>query len=272
VKILRDLLVPILKRDWISCLKDRERLLRRVAMLTMTKLSNWSRKTLKEYRFFYDKNAIPEYPTSRFTGSDIRVRDDSYSAAHVAVSVEGPGYTHPDYLAMEIASSLFSKWDLTQGGPIITPNNRLDAKWFQSIQPFNLAYRDTALWGTYFVGDRMKLEGGLHGLFTEWRHFCTKITNNEIQKGKNVLLNKLISQREGGVNNVNSLATDVLRYGRRVTLEELEEQIKQVDKHKVRQVSEQYIWDRDPAVSAFGPIEQLEGYEWMKMLTSSPLW
>ena len=54
----------------------------------------------------FDKNDIPSLPGKRYTGSDIRVRDDSMSCAHIAFAIQGPGYNSPDYLAMEIASSV----------------------------------------------------------------------------------------------------------------------------------------------------------------------
>lgn len=54
----------------------------------------------------YDKSGIPDFPASRYTGSDIRVRDDSMNCAHVAFAVEGPGYNNPDFVAMDIASSV----------------------------------------------------------------------------------------------------------------------------------------------------------------------
>jgi len=155
---------------------------------------------------------------------------------------------------------------------MLTPNLRMDPLVFESFQPFNLSYRETALWGTYFVGDRMKLEPGLESILHEWRHLCKAVTNNELQKGKNALLTKLISEREGNINNANSIASDILRFGRRVTLEEWQTKINQVDKYKVHQVAENYIWDRCPAISALGPVEQLSTYDFLRMYMSSYIW
>lgn len=54
----------------------------------------------------YEKNAIPSLPEIRYTGSDIRVRDDSMNCAQVALAVEAPGYSDPNFVAFEIASSV----------------------------------------------------------------------------------------------------------------------------------------------------------------------
>lgn len=56
----------------------------------------------------YDKNGIPDSPIAHYTGSDIRVRDDSMDSSHVAFALEGPGYNHPDYVAMKVASSVWA--------------------------------------------------------------------------------------------------------------------------------------------------------------------
>jgi len=65
-----------------------------------------TQQSFKGVKVNYEKNAIPDHPSSRFTGSDLRVRDDSMNNAHVAIAVEGPGYSNPDFIAMEIASSV----------------------------------------------------------------------------------------------------------------------------------------------------------------------
>lgn len=54
----------------------------------------------------YELNDVPGFPVNRYTGSDIRVRDDSMNCAHVALAIEGPGYNHPDSLVMDIATSV----------------------------------------------------------------------------------------------------------------------------------------------------------------------
>lgn len=63
-------------------------------------------KSLAGMKIDFEKNAIPSFPKSRYTGSDIRVRDDSMNCAHVAFAIEGPGYNDPDFVAMEIAANV----------------------------------------------------------------------------------------------------------------------------------------------------------------------
>ena len=47
----------------------------------------------------------------RFTGSEIRVRDDDIRLAHIAVSVEGTSWSDADTIPLMVASTLIGSWD-----------------------------------------------------------------------------------------------------------------------------------------------------------------
>ncbi|KAJ2346615.1 Mitochondrial-processing peptidase subunit beta, partial [Coemansia sp. RSA 2671] len=53
----------------------------------------------------------------RFWGSDLRVRNDDIPQAHIALAVEGVGWTHPDYFSMLTLQSLIGNWDRSLGAP-----------------------------------------------------------------------------------------------------------------------------------------------------------
>lgn len=165
---------------------------------------------------------------------------------------------------------MLGNWDLTRGGNVSSNIGAICARdhLAQSFQSFNLAYKDTALWGAYFVGERMKQEDLLEQLLYQWKRLCTEVTNNELGMGKNALLTKLYSQREGSIKNAASIASDILRFGRRMSLEEWQSKIRQVDSAKMHSVAENYILDRCPSVSALGPVENLPHYENIRMKMS----
>lgn len=54
----------------------------------------------------YDSSQVPELKSCRFTGSDIRVRDDSMPLAHVAIAVEGAGWANPDNIPLMVANTV----------------------------------------------------------------------------------------------------------------------------------------------------------------------
>merc|ERR1712227_1038122 len=61
-------------------------------------------------------NEIPIDQHCRYTGSDVRVRDDSMPFAHVALAVEGAGWTNPDNIPLMVANTLIGNWDRSMGG------------------------------------------------------------------------------------------------------------------------------------------------------------
>ncbi|KAF7490092.1 hypothetical protein SSS_04101 [Sarcoptes scabiei] len=226
-------------------------------------------KSMKSISNVYEKNQVPKLLYNRFTGSDIRVRDDSMNCAHVAIALKAPSYKDEDFVAMEIASALMGNWDLTHGGGnnvscymgMVSNSEHLA----QSFKSFNLLYRDNSLWGSYFVGERMQLDSFMSHLQTQWKRLCMEIANNEIRQGKNALMTRLITERDGSANNANSIANDIRRFGHRVSLEEWAERINRVNSSKFRSITENYLWDRCPAIAALGPVENLPNYEEIRL-------
>lgn len=47
----------------------------------------------------------------RFSGSEIRVRDDDMPLAHIALAVESPGLAHADTIPLLVASTIIGNWD-----------------------------------------------------------------------------------------------------------------------------------------------------------------
>lgn len=54
----------------------------------------------------------------RFTGSEVRVRDDSLPLAHIAIAVEGCGWTDQDNIPLMVANTLIGSWDRSQGSGV----------------------------------------------------------------------------------------------------------------------------------------------------------
>lgn len=125
----------------------------------------------------------PEVTPCRFTGSEVRVRDDSLPLAHVAIAVEGCGWTDQDNIPLMVANTLVGAWDRSQGGGANNASNLArasaeDSKFHfplipflsitsvlsfltdlcHSFQSFNTCYKDTGLWGIYFVCDPLQCE------------------------------------------------------------------------------------------------------------------
>jgi len=55
-------------------------------------------------------------PKAKYTGSQLLVRDDTMEEAHVALAVEGVGWSHPDYFTFMVFQTIVGSWDRTIGG------------------------------------------------------------------------------------------------------------------------------------------------------------
>jgi mitochondrial-processing peptidase subunit beta len=47
----------------------------------------------------------------RFTGSEIKLRDDDIRLAHIAVCVEGTSWSDADTIPLMVASTIIGNWD-----------------------------------------------------------------------------------------------------------------------------------------------------------------
>jgi len=207
---------------------------------------------------------LPELNACRFTGSEVRLRDDSMPLAHIAIAVEGVGWSDPDNIPLMIASTMVGSWDRTLGcGPNTGSNlGRVagTADLAHSFQSFNTCYTDTGLWGCYFVSESLQIDEMMWQLQNEWMRLCTMITEQEVNRAKNILRANLLLQLDGSTPICEDIGRQMLCYGRRIPLPELEARIEAVDADVVREVCNKYIYDRCPAVAGVGPTEGLLDY------------
>ncbi len=103
---------------------------------------------------------------------------------HVAIAVEGVGASDKDCLALSLATALLGSWDRTHGGGKIVAN-RLAAQSHEyglchSFEAFNINYRDTGLWGIYFVGEH-KIQDVSESVevFVVTGNKCESVTRNK---------------------------------------------------------------------------------------------
>lgn len=82
-----------------------------------TDLVKLAQKELGKLKNTYDGKA-PTLSACRFTGSEVRVRDDSIPLAHIAIAVEGCGWTDQDNVPLMVANTLIGSWDRSQGGGV----------------------------------------------------------------------------------------------------------------------------------------------------------
>jgi len=207
---------------------------------------------------------IPIDAPCRYTGSDVRVRDDDMPFAHIAFAVEGCGWTNPDNIPLMIANTMIGSWDRSMGGGA-NNSSRLaqycaENNFCSSFQSFNTCYKDTGLWGIYFVCGGMDINLMFFNIQQEWKRMCTSITDFEVERAKNLLKTNMLLQLDGTTPICEDVGRQMLCYGRRIPQHELEARIDAVDARTVRDTCYKYIYDRCPVVAAVGPVEQVPDY------------
>jgi processing peptidase subunit beta len=73
-------------------------------------------------KYFAKVPAAPSGPNSAvakalpdFVGSEVRMRDDTMSTAHIAIAVEGVGWNDPDYFTALVTQAIVGNWDRAMG-------------------------------------------------------------------------------------------------------------------------------------------------------------
>lgn len=203
-------------------------------------------------------------PACRYTGSDMRVRDDAMPFAHIVLAVEGCGWINPDYFPLMIASTIVGNWDRSFVNGANMPSRLAQEcatePLVRSFMSFNTCYTDTGLWGIYLVTDKLMIDDLFFNLQNEWMRLCTSISDFEVERAKNAFKTSLLMQLDGSTPVCEDIGRQMLTYGRRIPLPELDYRIQQIDAKTVKEVCTRYIYDKCPIVVGIGPIEQLPDY------------
>ncbi|XP_012270540.1 cytochrome b-c1 complex subunit 1, mitochondrial [Orussus abietinus] len=204
-------------------------------------------------------------PYYRFSGSELRLRDDDEELGYVAVAVEGPGYENgQDHCALTVAKQIVGSWDMTTGGgyhnaPFLA-HRAFKSDMCLLYKSFNIGWSNTGLWGCYFVCEKMKLEDMMYMLQREWLRLSTTITNKEVIRAVNQCRTYELTRVNDPVNRFFDIAMCLFRCGRYEPLQQRIQKYEKVTADMIRDVANKYIYDQSPAVVAVGRIENLPDY------------
>jgi len=198
--------------------------------------------------------------TSRYTGSEVKYRDDSMKYAHVALAVEGCGADSPDRAPLLVAATLLGSWSRSDGGgtnlasKLARQTAALDSK-MHSYESFSINYKDTGLWGIYWVCDKLGSADMTWVVQDEWKRIATSASEFEVERAKNQILAHMCGQDICTTATCNTIAAGVLGGGSLTA-----SQIKAVNAKAVKNAVFDYVYDQCPAVAAVGPVENQTDY------------
>uniref|UniRef100_A0A915BK30 Mitochondrial processing peptidase beta subunit n=2 Tax=Parascaris univalens TaxID=6257 RepID=A0A915BK30_PARUN len=210
---------------------------------------------------------IPPASGTRFTGSEFRYRDDNIPFMYGAIAVEGIDRNHHDYLPLQVANTFVGCWDRTYGSSVNAPT-RLAQKLstaanLHQYKSFLLSYKDTGLFGIYFVVDGNDHDEALavvKAVQKEWKHLSTSVTDEGVDRAKNMLKTNLFQSLETNRGRADDIALQVLDTGKIQSMANLERDIERIDKSMVREAMSRHLYDRDIACAGVGRTEAWPTY------------
>lgn len=212
-----------------------------------------------------------------FVGSEVRLRDDTIPTANIAIAVEGPSSTSPDYYAALVAKSVIGSWDV---GSVFAANqgNKLSAivsenHLAESFTSFSTSYSDSGLWGIYMVTKNVtNIDDLAHFALKQWNRLAVSVTQAEVERAKAQLKTELLLALETPEGVAADIGRQVVSTGRRQSIQEVERSIDAISEKDIKAFAHKYLWDKDIAVAALGSIEGLLDYQRLRNDMSMMRW
>jgi len=203
-----------------------------------------------------------------FTGSDKRIRFDSMKEAHVAISFEGASWTSEHAFPLMLMQTVLGSWD--RGNPAgRNQASRLarqvsEQDLAHSFTTFNTCYKDSGLFGVYFVAPDNKLDDATWNVLHEMVRLCHDVTEEELRRAKTQLKASMLMQVDSYSHTCEDIGRQMLTYGRRMTHQETFALIDAVSLDDMKNTANRLINDEDHALAAVGPIYELPDYNWIR--------
>ncbi|KAK2989845.1 hypothetical protein RJ640_025504, partial [Escallonia rubra] len=208
---------------------------------------------------------------SIFTGSEVRIVNDDAPLAQFAVAFNGASSTDPDSIALMVMQSLLGSWSKNAGGGKHMGSELAQRVGINEIaetmMAFNTNYKDTGLFGVYVVAKPDCLNDLAYAIMYEISKLCYRISEADVTRARNQLKSSLLLHMDGTSPVAEDIGRQLLTYGRRIPFAELFARIDAVDASTVKRVANRFIFDRDVAIAALGPIQSLPDYNWFRRRT-----
>jgi len=236
------------------------------------KLTSMAEKYFGDVKNEYKQKIPPEKTAGiRFTGAEMTYRDDYVPWMYTAAAVEGVGLGHPDSVPLMVANAYVGQWDSSQStsvnSPIPLAQKISTMPGIQAYQSFNINYRNTGLFGVYYVmdGKNLKETFAVATEFTrEWKYLATSCRDADLDRAKNILKTNIFQALESSAARADDIARQVLYYGHHLPQHELEKMIDNVDAKDMRRAMMAHVYDRDLAAGGYGRVEAFMPYLMMR--------
>jgi len=203
-----------------------------------------------------------------FTGSDIRVRFNSDSTAHVALSFEGASWTSEYAFPLMLMQTILGSYDRLSGQGKNAASRMCqivaERELAHSVSTFNTCYKDTGLFGLYMVAPDNKLDDLMWYIMNDLVRVVHGVSDEEIERAKTNLKATMLMGLDGHTNVAEDIGRQLLTYGRRMTPAEIFTRIDAITAEDIKATATKVINDKDHALAAVGGIHELPDYSWIR--------
>nr|GLL34156.1 probable mitochondrial-processing peptidase subunit beta, mitochondrial [Ipomoea trifida] len=206
-----------------------------------------------------------------FTGSEVRIVDDDLPLAQFAVAFSGASWTDPDSTALMVIQQMLGSWNKYCGGGKHNGSELVQRvainEIAESVMAFNTNYKDTGLFGVYAEAKPDCLDDLAYAIMYDISKLCYRVSEADVIRARNQLKSSLMLHIDGPSPAAEDIGRQLITYGRRMPYAELFARIDAVDANTIKRVANRFIFDRDVAISARGPIQALPDYNWFRRRT-----
>ncbi|KAF8399575.1 hypothetical protein HHK36_015442 [Tetracentron sinense] len=213
-----------------------------------------------------------------FTGSEVRIIDDDVPLGQFAVAFNGASWTDPDSIALMVMQSMLGSWNKSSGSGKHSGQRVGINEIAESMMAFNTNYKDTGLFGVYAIAKPDCLDDLAYAIMYEMSKLSYRVSEADVTRARNQLVasnlctagqlkSSLLLHIDGTSPVAEDIGRQLLTYGRRIPFAELFARIDAVDASTIKRVANRFIFDRDIAIAAMGPIQGLPDYNWFRRRT-----
>merc|ERR1719188_2322269 len=205
-----------------------------------------------------------------FCGAELIYRNDEMGpTAYVAVGWEAVPWRSPDAVTFMVMQALIGSYKkgvglvpgTISGNRIINAvANKMQVGCADEFEGFCHFYKDTGMFGFYIACDEVAVEHAVGELMFGCNLLSFSVTEEEVERGKRELKNKLCSSTGSTQGECSDLGKEVLAYGRSIPLAEMFLRIEAVDAEDVKRVAWKYLNDNEVAATGLGPLHGMPQY------------
>uniref|UniRef100_A0A803L7U6 Peptidase M16 C-terminal domain-containing protein n=1 Tax=Chenopodium quinoa TaxID=63459 RepID=A0A803L7U6_CHEQI len=206
-----------------------------------------------------------------FTGSEVRMINDDLPLARFAVAFEGASCKDPDAIALMVVQTMLGSWSKTEesgkhaGSELVQRTSINEIA--ESIKTFNINYKDTGLFGVYALAQPDCLDDLSYAIMHVISKLSYRVSEEDVIRARNQLKSSLLAKSKGISRAAEDVGQQLLTYGRRIPFAELFARIDAVDASAVKRAADRFLFDKDIAIAAMGPIKKLPDYNWFRRRT-----